>query len=349
MMDIEKRYHDKVKHIKKLLLADRIGLSAETTNAYAYFSANLAHFMPLLGWDRHEQLYHQFREQHAINALEAQEMDREFPQQIVGWEGLRTKLTAQPGIICTFHFGAYQLINYLLLRDKLKFALLVGDEVLSSWDTRYPKLMEQMQQGEKEGRFQLLNADEQTALRRIYRLVQAGYLVVIYADGLTGTDTNKTKNRVRINFLGQRIHVPGGAATLAHGLQCPIYPLLAVRKEMEIVLETIEPIMPTVVSARADFVKTATTELFGFLSAFLMHAPQQWSVWTQLQRLLQNEQALIVVDELNDDIQHLDKKRYGLLCEEKAGNNYFLLNKCNYQLFNLNKVEYQQLLKAWFK
>jgi len=342
-----KLYNEKLEHIKDQLAES--SQSVASLNAYAYFSANLKHFMPLLDWDRHRLLYRQFREYNALNALDVQFMDGEFPLPITGWEHLRDKLLRRHGIICTFHFGAYQLINYLLLRDKIKFALLVGDDVQSTWDTRYPNLMKQMQLGEMEGRFKLLNATRPAALKEIYSLVQAGYQMVIYADGLTGAGTADAKNLVEITFLGQRIYVPSGTATLAHRLQCPIYPLLAVRKENEIVLQTRAPIPSAADLSRADFVSVTTAALFGFLSAFLMHAPQQWTVWTQLQRLLLPERGLIYVDELNDDTRYLDRQQYGLIHQDTGDGKYFLLDKRNYHLYGLEQQEYVNLFNQWCK
>ncbi|WP_286863382.1 MULTISPECIES: hypothetical protein [Sphingobacterium] len=342
-----KLYTEKLEHIKKQL--KETNGTVESVNAYAYFSANLKHFMPLLDWDRHWQLYLQFRENNALNALDVLFMDGEFPLPITGWGYLSAKLLRRHGIICTFHFGAYQLINYLLLRDKIKFALLVGDEVRSTWDSRYPNLMKQMQLGEKEGRFKLLNAGEAAALKEIYRLVRAGYQLVIYADGLTGTGTASAKNLVEITFLGQHIYVPGGVAALAHRLQCPIYPLLALRKEGEIVLRSRDAISAPVGMPRPDFVRTTTTALFGFLATFLMHAPQQWTVWTQLQRLLLPERGLIYVDEINNDVQGQDRQRYGLIHRDRGDSRYFLLDKRNYHIYALKQQEYVNLFNQWCK
>lgn len=342
-----KLYNEKLAHIKKQL-ADT-SEAVESVNAYAYFSANLKHFMPLLDWDRHRLLYRQFREYAALNALDVLFMDGEFPLPITGWEHLRCKLLRRHGIICTFHFGAYQLINYLLLRDRIKFALLVGDDVQSTWDTRYPNLMKQMQLGEMEGRFRLLNANKPAALKEIYSLVRAGYQLVIYADGLTGAGTADTKNLVEITFLGQHIYVPGGTATLAHRLQCPIYPLLALRKEREILLQTRAPILSAADLSRADFVRLTTATLFGFLSAFLMHVPQQWTVWTQLQRLLLPERGLIYVDGINDDTSYAEMQRYGLIHQNTGDGKYFLLDKRNYHVYGLKQQEYINLFNQWCK
>ena len=342
-----KLYHEKVEHIKKQLAMS--SQSVDAVNAYAYFSANLKHFMPLLDWGKHRLLYRQFREYNARNALDVHFMDGEFPLPIIGWEHLRSKLGRQHGIICTFHFGAYQLINYLLLRDNIKFALLVGEDVLATWDIRYPKLIKQMQLREMEGRFKLLDASRPAALREIYRLVRTGYQLVIYADGLTGAGTNDVKNLVEIPFLGQQIYVPSGTATLAHRLQCPIYPLLALRKGREIVLHTSESIASAVDLSRADFVRVTTTALFGFLSKFLMHAPQQWTLWTQLQRLLLSERGLMYVDELDDDFSNLDRQQFGLIHRDRDDGQYFLLDKRNYHMYTLKQQEYINLFNQWCK
>lgn len=342
-----KLYIEKLEHIKTQLV--KSSQSMESVNAYAYFSANLKHFMPLLDWDKHRLLYHQFREYNARNALDVQFMDGEFPLPIIGWEHFRSKLEHQHGIVCTFHFGAYQLINHLLLRDEIKFALLVGDEVQSTWDRRYPNLMEQMEVGEREGRFKLLNASRPAALKGIFNLVKDGYQLVIYADGLTGAGTADTKNLVEISFLGQQIYVPSGTATLAQRLQCPIYPLLAVRKESEIVLEIREPIVSASDLSRTDFVRVTTTALFGFLSKFLMHAPQQWTVWTQLQRLLSPERGLICMDDLNHDTPYPDSQQYGLIHQDTDDGKYFLMDKRNYQVYALKQKEYANLFNQWCK
>ncbi|MDR2273521.1 MAG: hypothetical protein LBF27_21610 [Sphingobacterium sp.] len=349
--DVEQRYQLKKAAIREIVAQEMEQISTAQINSYSYFSANLKHFMPMLDWDMHCTMYRQYQEQLGFNALDAQFMAEPFPIPIRGWEELRLRLSQDPGIVCTFHFGAYQLLNYLLLRDGLRFALLVAADVVSTWEQRYPNLIEQLREGEAEGRFCLLNADEKTALRRIYSLVGAGYLLVIYVDGLSGIRPPHDKNLVEIPFLGQRIWVPAGAATLGYQLQCPLYPVLALRKEEEVVLLQQDAIRPHRQMAKAEFVQMSTGKLFGLLATFLMHAPQQWTIWTQVDRFLNPQSDLIYVDIPSKAVQQqINLKQYALIRQNQGSEKYyFLMDKGSYQLYALEHNEYERLFEEWYR
>ncbi|MEN5435275.1 hypothetical protein ABE545_16695 [Sphingobacterium faecium] len=320
------------------------------TNDYTFFSANMRHFLPVLHWKKHDQLFQEFKLQQGLNALDARYFDREYPLTVKYWDTFLSRILKQNGVIATYHFGAYQLINHLLLKAKVKFALLVAGDVVDSWQDRYPHLMEQMKQGECEQRFVLLNANTYGSLRKTYELLKEGFQLVIYVDGLEGV-SKKHNNCIDVPFLGQRISVSTGAASLSFQLGCPIYPLIAFREESHIELRTREPFFPKVNSCKQEYTNWCTTDLFGFLSTYLMHAPAQWSVWPQLQRLLHDEEEVILpFADKNLNLNALNADKFGFLLENHhAGRKTFLMDKETYRLYSLTKEEFGFLSKEWYE
>src|SRR5690554_5135578 len=115
-MNTKEYYLTELRRIKSILAVQNPMLNNEAVNSFAFLSANLGHFLPMLSYEMHIDIFRQFQLQHWLNAKDVAFFKEEYPLRITGWRAVLTEMQTQPGIICTYHFGAYQLINYLLVK-----------------------------------------------------------------------------------------------------------------------------------------------------------------------------------------------------------------------------------------
>ncbi len=317
----------------------------EALNTYTFLSANLQNFMPTIPPDQHVVLFEQFQLAQHLNGKDTTYFVDQYPLPIHGWDSFLTELQRHPGIVCTYHFGAYQLINYLLIKAKMRFALLVAGEVKAKWHRRFPHLLTALQKAEEDGYFELLDANDRSSLRRLYARLAQGFLLLIYTDGLEGIHTRKREDLQSVSFLGQHIVVPKGAAQLSYTFGLPIHPLLALRRKEHIALITGERIEPDEGVLKKSYIQETTHRLFHFLEPYLHHWPEQWTNWPHIHGMLAEVGTLLNGNKWDGDPPE-DSTAYGIYCLEDR---YFLLRKHDYMSFVLEKEDFEMLFDSWHR
>lgn len=310
-------------------------------NSYTMVSANLFNFLPHVAPHRHLSFYQQYKGQQYLNGNDIRLFEGDYPLPIDGLQDFLERVIQQRGIIATYHFGPFQLINYILMNARVPYVLLVGPQSISEWQYRYPALMERMKEATKNNRFQLLDAQEPSALRRMYRLVDEGYHLLLYIDGMEGIDQAVSERNVEVSYLGQEIRVAKGAAALASYFQRPIHPVLLRRGTDRIVIEMDQPIYAEQFKDRNTFIQRASDRLFAFLGRFVMHWPEQWTNWNMLHRFLAKEKP--IGNEAFLESLEL-QERYGLLQLEASA---YLLDKSSYKLYPMAVDEFNVLKSDW--
>lgn len=310
-------------------------------NTFGLISANLYNFLPQMPYTKHRSLYRDVRMNQWLHGMDAHFFQNEYPLPIDGVGDLMEKLNVQNGIICTYHFGIYQLIDSILLNSQIRFALLVGADVFNNWKARYPVLSKILDKAAKEERFVLLNAEASTSLRQMYRLVKQGYSIVIYVDGIQGVNQGAQNQLVQIPFLGQQIFVPKGAAALSHYFNLPMYPVLALRRTNRIELKVAGTIFPALFTDRQQYCVYAMREVFSFLSTYVMHWPEQWTNWSLLHYFLKGKLPLnrAVTDSKTSEDQEYSLIKFNAEC--------YLMKKSDYRTFLLNDLDFERLLCRW--
>lgn len=273
-------YWEHLHVLKAQLNANGLRWDEPTRHRFDIISAQLDHFMPHL--ERHEQLdfYNRFMLQSWMNAMDLKFFDRPHPWPIYGWEAFVNQISSKTGVIATYHFGAYQLITYLLNRDKVPFALLVADRIFNTWPTRNKELQDVLEQATNENRFVLLNAADRTALKSMYALKDKGFYLLVYMDGIEGI--HSSDSLAHIDFMGQHIEVPKGIAGLAHKLNLPLYPMIALREQGCVRIKCLSTIWPDSDSDRTVFAKDTMQYLYSWLEGYLTQWPEQWTMWAHL-------------------------------------------------------------------
>lgn len=310
-------------------------------NSYTMMSANLFNFLPNMPAYKHLSMYQQYKGQQYLNGNDISLFEGDYPLPIVGLQDFVDRVSREKGIIATYHFGPFQLINYILINANIPYVLLVGPQSLKEWQYRYPALMHRMEQAAKNNRFQLLDAQQSSSLRKMYRLLHEGYQLLLYIDGMEGIDLSAPERTIQVNYLGQEIRVAKGAAALASYFQVPIYPVLLRRGYDSIYIERDKPIYPAPFKDRHAFIQSASDRLFGFLARFVLHWPEQWTNWSMLHRFLAAEQPFGNEAFLNGLELH---ECYGLL---QLGASGYLLEKWSYRLYPMATEEFNVLKRNW--
>jgi|GEM_PF-4157563 len=317
---------------------------AEPLNTYTFLSANLSNFVPTMPHEQHWSLFEQYRMAQVLNGLDTTYFEEKYPLPVVGWDIYLRKLRERPGIISTYHFGAYQLINYLLIKNRIPFALLVAGEVKTRWSKRFPHLLSELSVAEEAGLFVLLDANDSSSLRKMYELTASGFRLLIYIDGLEGLKNAKKDHLQLVSFLGQRIAVPKGVAQLSYTLGLPIDPLLALRHKEHIELVSGTTIQPSGNVEKRRYVQETVRNLFSFLEPYLHHWPEQWTNWPDVHRTLPEATGLLGARDWQDNPPN-DDTAYGIY---SLADQYFLLRKHDYVSFRLEKKEFDVLFDSWY-
>ncbi len=280
--------HDYAKELQRLhdrLYKEGIDWNHTITNRLTEMSANMAYFFPELNYEAHRKIFRDSLWQLKMDTWDLKLFAGRYPYTIRGWKSFLKRIRAQKGMICTYHFGAYQLINYLLLRAREPFALLVGDKVYREWGERNTGLEKRLEQAGRKGRFTLINASSGTSLRKMYELSEKGHHLLVYVDGLEGIEYGKRHVLEQVEFLGREIEVPRGAISLAHALKIPIHPMLAVRQENAIRIDSLPAIVPVAHNNRKLFARSVLYSLYSWFGGYLQRWPEQWTNWPFLQEI----------------------------------------------------------------
>lgn len=313
---------------------------------YTFLSANLGHFLPMIDVKRHQCLYKEYLYHNWLHGLDVTYYAKYFPLTIYGWQNTLERLAKGNGIICTYHFGAYQLINYLLIKSKIPYALLVAGHVRETWATRYPGLLAELDEAEANGRFVLLDANDRASLRQLYRLSEQGFYTLIYVDGLEGIPQQDKLSLQRVPLLGQEIKVPWGAAQLSFSLGLPIYPVLTLRQRRSIQMHSFDTIDPKGVTDRKRYAASTMQQLYADLSPFLIHWPEQWANWPYLHHVYfgrKLKRGTLWGNAMPSAL--LQQQFYGIYESEGA---CYLLRKEDMRAYPIDRNDYNMIFQSWY-
>lgn len=308
-------------------------------------SANLSHFLPMLKLNTQKKIFSRARTQQWLNAMDVTLFAGTYPWRIQGWNDFRKRLIVQPGIIASFHFGAYQLICYLMVKAKIPFVLLVAATVKDDWTTRNAVLLEALEEARAEGRFVLLDANSPAALRQLYSLPKQGFQILVFADGLETVVSKDSPSLEQVSFLGQNIAVGRGVAQLAHTLQLPIYPMIAHRKNKSVQLETLPSMFSIANTDRRIFATAVLNKLFGWFATFVIRSPEQWTLWSHIHALRGDEKLALGVWYTQESDSFKDSAKYGVF---KMGDYCYVLRKKDMKCFSISKAEFETLARQWY-
>lgn len=246
-------------------------------NTFSFFSANLTKLLPSIHWKDHPRYLRQAFQYQTLN------FDEAFNE---------TALTAlptppingcKPGIIASFHFGAYRLLPIWLAVNRIPVSLLVSRDVAESQGRIYQRIFERYG-GAKAGlQFELLEAEDPSVIRKLCKAMDGGRFVLLFIDGNEGqhvrSDTAK-RSMMKVDFLAHRLNVRTGVAALSVISGRPIYPMMLRFDDQNVPApHTLPPITPASDLPRAKFVDMTMQTLYQGMAPLLEQYPAQWEGW----------------------------------------------------------------------
>lgn len=249
--------------------------------AEALFRANVFHLIPEYHPEGHADLYQKvLATQHLAvqqyHASTGEAMDRLLSR----WQDPLERIRRQPGIIATFHTGSYRLLSLCLLRAGLPLALVVSGEVAG-------REREQMHQRHREmdgtgyaaRPLMILEAEDPLVVRKMCRLVAAGYYLLLYVDGNTGVAKDDRARSLIIPFMSGYLRVRQGIGIVSHLASVPIYPVLTDSVSEMTNLTLLDAITPVAGIDRLTYAAWATQQLYQHLEQAVRQVPGSWECW----------------------------------------------------------------------
>lgn len=252
----------------------------ETFRLYTFFKANVKHFMPNKAKDQLEQAFKEVCLHQHLSWKDLHNEQQEEQPAISVEPSFFESIIARPGVICTYHLGSYRMINKLLSKAEIPFSLLVNANV-------FEEESKQNAGGGFVRDFDLIDAEQPTALLKMMRALKNGKNLLVYIDGNTGVNSGK-ENHVAVDFMAGRLWVRKGIAVLAQLMQCPIYPIFCLRTSSHsLTYSTAEVIVPpTDKRPNPLFVQRTMQKLYTQLEKTLHTHPFQWECWLYLHQFM---------------------------------------------------------------
>lgn len=326
------------KHFSVDDLVDRIEQmdihnNADRLRLFTFFSANLLHFMPQIDVNTHEAYFREICLHQHLSWKDQFDPKLHNRVQIKGWKGdMVEKFRSAPGIICTYHTGSYRLINRLLVEAGVAFSLVVSTEVYNTEAASFKAAFDRYNSSSQS--FDLIDAEQPTALLKMIRAAKSGKNLLVYVDGNTGAGKNRVNN-LTVDFMDGQLSVRKGMAVLASILKRPIYPVSCIRSAVDKVhFKVHDSIIQPKGLARDCFVQQAMQQVYADLASVLKEDPSQWECWLYLHQFLVLPKA--DVPPVQVKIKELgDARIWGLF---NIGDEHFALHKPSFSSFDITAL-----------
>jgi hypothetical protein len=279
---------------------------------YAFFSANLHHYVPSIPWEEHNALYSIFRKYHIPRnpAL--------YGATITGLD----KMT-RAGILTGFHLGQHELLPLYLAGAGIDFDILISKKVYQKY--RHSLNLHRTSLEVADRHVDFLFAEDKYIVLQMKRALYSGRHILVFADGNLGTG-DIDGLLVTVSFFNEKLYVRRGIAFISHLLQVPIYPILDKLAGDNVNIAIQQPIYPTFEVGRTDYIQDCMQQLFDLLSDRLNGKWADWACWDYLHR----NGMLCLNDSEDASIELLNPEHtFSFHVESKT----FILDRLNYNIF----------------
>jgi KDO2-lipid IV(A) lauroyltransferase len=248
----------------------------------------------------------------------------------------------KPKIFCTFHVGSYRLINFLLVKNDLRFTLIVADDHYADMEKEFGFLANNyMKECGADAGFKVLNAQQGNIGLQMIREIKRDNSLIIYIDGNTGVGGMERKDdkMAVIDFLEGQIYARKGVAFLSYATRVPIVPVLSYwSDDQHPVVHLLDPIYPDRSQDREEFCVNTTQRLYNLLGDLVIKEPAQWNGWLYLSNFSVPSSEEVVQAQENSAYT-FNQQRFDVFPWE---NNHCLFDSKTYETFkiseNLSKV-----------
>lgn len=269
-------YHPSLEKLVCTALATDVANPQGHTLEFARFSTALYQYRADIPLAQHESI---FQDACAYQALAAVEESCPWWQGRLQSENPPRYLLGRTSIIATFHTGSYRLLPRWLHMHGIPFSLVVSRTVNLSQGRRFHALA-----GNPVPEiFDIIDAEDPSALLSMRRALCAGRHLLIYTDGNTGARPLSAKHSVDIPFLDSHLRVRTGLANLAYLANAPIVPVIQQRRCYgDSPFKFQQPIQASHHEKRAHFAQNIMLRLYRMLEQELHEDPAQWENWFHL-------------------------------------------------------------------
>src|SRR5690606_7219915 len=235
---------------------------------FTFFSANIHRFAPHIGWDKHEELYKQFKAFHTV-------ADK--------WETKVNIKTSgdlkKAGILTVFHLGNHEILPVALARYGLDFDILLSRDVYKRFAAVLQRHQAYFQRQGKSVNF--LFAEENGVIFKLKKSILENRHILIFADGNLGSGDHRAK-MLPVSFMNGKLWVKSGIAFLSYLLQIPVYVLLDDMRKEELVIDIQSPIEIRAEEKGGIFIQRCMQEIYDRLATRLEQRLFHWACWASL-------------------------------------------------------------------
>lgn len=313
--------------------------------SYNVVSAALANFLPDIPFSKHEEIFRNVLLHRHLSTLEQGSEDLLNACTLEGFaDGRLSFLKSGPCIICTFHLGSYRLLNLLLAKHNIPFALVVSENVVETQGKVFADLHQQFSQTD----MTLISAEAPGSALKMLKELKKGKNLLIYIDGNVGAgkQTIDNENSCSIPFLNQKIQARKGVGFLAHAAGVPVLPVICYRKSLhDVRLRFFNPVYPNKNEDRDTFAKALVKTLYDLFAPYARTYAEQWEAWLYLPKVAQlvNPFPASTTPCPPPGKVLFNTHRFGLF--KTPGKNY-IFDKSSFVSYPINDVLYTMLSRA---
>lgn len=279
---------------------------------FAFFSANLHHFISSIPFEDHEDLFLRFKKYHSARN------PAEYRAKVAG---LDRHMPA--GILAVFHLGHHELLPLYLAEAGIDFDILISRKVYHKYEDRLMKHQKTFKLTARH--FNFLFAEDANVIFSLRKSLHAGKHILLFADGNLGSDAPPGQ-LLPLAFFERILHVRTGIAFISYLLRVPIYPLLDQECNGTIEITAQPKLFPSVRQTRADYIKDAMQQLFDLLSHRLNESCTDWGCWDYLHR-----NGMLRLEEPSEILPRYSLHKY--ITVFSAGEKLFALDRENYNIY----------------
>lgn len=358
-LDFRQAYHQELERINQGITAMARRVVKEwKLRQYCYAFANYKALMPqLVEGKKGEEVFVDMLKVRARTPLDYKYIDLIDDINYLGHHQVVTELQKGPFIFCSYHLGSFRKIVSVLARFGYDFSLIVDRGVYETQKDVSEALVKEINaRYGTSSDFEIINAENFGAAMTMTKQLKSGRSIVAYIDGNRGTGgaPKDDKQMLKVNFLGQQLHVRKGLSYISFLTGIPILPVISFRRSPDdISVYFYEPIDPVKATSRKAFCQATTQRLYDILEERLLQYPLQWEGWLYIHKYLDTDN-LIKQRRPEPDKQatrltprsqlRFNDKRYGLY---QFGNQFHLFDFDTYLTYLIGKEEFQVL--AGFK
>jgi len=330
------------------MLKSNIYDDEEMMGRYNLVSASLYNFLPQINPKEHENIFREIL-LHQKDSITNQENFNSLEKaEIIGLESINNSYNIQQSIFCTFHIGSYRLINLFLIKNKIKYTLVVSKQYLEAQGDAFVDFY-RSQHNFIEGGFDVIDADSSTSTMNLIRHLKKGRSLLIYTDGNlgVGNDGKESRNTCLINFMSQKIYAKSGVAYLSHLLGIPIIPVFSYKNALNNdVIKFEEILCPKMGISKSEYAYSVMSQLYQKAEEIITQNPSQWEGWLYLHKIAVIEKVNLRYIMSSNYTSYVNlsfnEDDFGLF---KIGSNCYLFQKSGYFSYNIKEDLYQMLLE----